>query len=334
MRSAADGTGMRLVSISFALLLAALLASLLAACAAPDLSRVQSWAMQLQGLENPAARERLARAGFDLIVVDPVSNVRGLEQFDTAAMVRLMREHALCLAYFNVGQAENYRVDWGEGWRAPTKDRPGAPAVLLTVDPDGWEGDFPVAYWENAWIEILERRVDRVARQGFDGIYCDWVLAFDEPAVQRAAKRAGIDAPRAMADLLRDLRQRGRRINPQFRVVIQNGAALFDAVPDMHERIDGYVQEPLSFAGVAGAAWDDAAAGDRALPVEGDWSTATMIESLRSIRARGVPTFVIDYALDPRNARLARERARSVGAVPFVTRVPLDRVPLDYVATR
>ena len=91
--------------------------------------------------------------------------------------------------------------------------------------------------------------------------------------------------------------------------------------------MDGYSQEPLSFSGTAGAAWDDPEAADKPLPATGAWSTATMLSNLRSIRARGVVTFAIDYCADPENARIARARARSVGALPFVTRVPLDRLP-------
>ena len=81
----------------------------------------------------------------------------------------------------------------------------------------------------------------------------------------------------------------------------------------------------MRFADVTAAA---TAAGIIA-PAEGGWSVASLQEGLRRVRARGVPTFTIDYALDPANARVARERARSVGAVPFVTRVPLDRIPIN-----
>lgn len=288
---------------------------------------MRSWAIQLQGLEQPAALDRMVKAGYGMVVIDPVSNVRGLEGFDTVGMVKRLRKRAICLAYFNVGQAENYRTYWRKEWREPTRERPGSPAFLLTVDPEGWQGDFPVAFWNKDWKALLVRRVDEVVRQGFDGIYCDWVLAFDDPTVRAAAEAAGIDAPRAMADLLQNLRNRARKRNPQFVLVMQNGEALFDAVPGMATRVDGYAQEPVSFSGVAGAGWSDAAAGDRALPATGDWSTDRMLASLRKIRALGVPTFTIDYALDPDHARIARERALGVGAVPFVTRVPLDRLP-------
>jgi len=304
---------------------------LLLACSTPDAIRtlddVQSWAIQLQGLEQQASIDRMAGAGYGMVVVDPVSNVRGLEAFDTAAMVKRLRAGAICLAYFNVGQAEDYRTYWRKEWRAPTRERPGAPAFLLTVDPEGWKGDYPVAFWEKDWKAILARRIDDVVRQGFDGIYCDWVLAFDDPTVRQAATAAGIDGPRAMADLLQELRKHARKRNPRFLLVMQNGEALFGAVPGMASRVDGYAQEPVSFGGAAGAGWEDAAAGDKALPATGAWSTQSMLASLRRIRAQGVPTFTIDYAIDPAHARIARERARAVGAVPFVTRVSLDRLP-------
>jgi cysteinyl-tRNA synthetase len=289
---------------------------------------VESWAIQLQGLEDPARMARLRESAYDLVVVDRVSSVRGMQNFDTKAMVRSLRAGGrLCLAYFNVGQAENYRTYWRPEWRAPTQQAAGDPPFLLTVDPEGWVGDYPVAFWSEDWLRILMEQVDVVVAQGFDGIYCDWVLGYAEPKVAAAARAAGVDPAGAMAALLRDLRARARRTNPRFVLVMQNAGALFDRVPDLAQSVDGYSQEPLSFSGDAGAKWDEPNAGDIAIPARGGWSTAAMLARLRRIRARGIRTFTIDYALDSGNARVARERARSVGAVPFVTRVSLDRLP-------
>jgi len=305
--------------------------ALLGACASPGgpraLRDVRSWAIQLQGLEHPAAVRRLRDSRYDLLVVDPPDAVRGLESFDCAGMVADLRRGHLCLAYLNVGQAEEYRTYWKADWRAPRRGAPGDPAFLLTVDPEGWEGDYPVAYWESTWKEIVRARVERLARLGFDGVYCDWVLGFEEPAVAEAARRAGVDPRRAMASLLEEVKRVGTRVKPSFLVVMQNGGRLLGAVPDLRAWVDGYVQECVSFRGEAGAAWDDPRAGDIALPAEGDWSTPAMLDNLRFVRGLGLPVFTLDYAAEPANVARARQRAHEVHAVPFVTRAPLDRLP-------
>jgi hypothetical protein len=108
---------------------------------------------------------------------------------------------------------------------------------------------------------------------------------------------------------------------------MQNGGRILAAAPDLPAWVDGYVQECVSFRGEAGARWNDAAAGDIALPEQGDWSTRAMLAKLQYMRGRGLPVFALDYAAKPDNIELARLRARRVGAVPFVTRAPLDRLP-------
>ena len=187
-----------------------LLVAVLGACASPerarDLRSVRTWAVQLQGFERPGAVRLLRISDYELLVVDAPDSVRGQERFDTRGMVEQLTRRHLCLAYLNVGQAERYRTYWRETWRAPTKESAGDPAFLLTVDPDGWVGDYPVAYWDPTWKSIVRARVERLAALGFDGVYCDWVLGFTEPAVVAAARRAGVDPERAMADLLKDLK--------------------------------------------------------------------------------------------------------------------------------
>jgi len=305
--------------------------ALLSACAGTprpaSLREVESWAIQLQGLEKSSSLTRLERSSHDLLVVDRVHTVRGMERYDTAAVVERLRVGRLCLAYFNVGQAESYRSYWREDWREPTAEAPGSPSFLLTIDPDGWPGDFPVAYWDPSWHTLLLAQLDDVVARGYDGIYCDWVLGYEEPAVVAAAKRAGTDPAREMVALLRKLREYACKTNPGFLLVMQNGGGLFTLHPELAETVDGYAQEPLSFGGKAGVAWSDPRGADGALPEQGEWSTAAMLASLRLIRSLGVSTFTIDYCADPENARVARERARSVGAIPFVTRTILDRLP-------
>ena len=305
---------------------------LLCACAATPqagprnpLSAVRSWAIQLQGLEKPGAAARLGAAGADLVVIDAANTVRGSEEHPTAALVaQLRRDGGLCLAYLNVGQAEDYRAYWRNHWKAPTKDGPGTPDYLLSLDPEGWPGNYPVAYWDFRWRGVLwggaGAPLDRILADGFDGVYLDWVLGYADATVRAAAEAQGVDAKQAMVELVRDLRAYARKRKPGFLVIAQNCATL----PDLMPHVDGLAQEDLSFRGRADATWDDEGAGDIATPPE---AQARLLEHLRGWRAKGVPVFTLDYAAAPANAEKARALSRAEGFVPFVTRTPLDRLP-------
>jgi cysteinyl-tRNA synthetase len=306
---------------------------LLAACAtarsARSLPAARSWAMQLQGIEKENAVDRLASAGKDLIVIEPTRTVKGLERFRTKDAVARIRQVAICLAYVNVGQAESYRTYWREDWRAPdAHGRHGMPEFLLTIDPDGWEDNYPVAYWDLSWRALLwgtpHALVDAAIADGFDGVYLDWILGYEDPSVAAAADRAGIDPARAMAELCRDLRAYARARRPGFLVVAQNGAGLPERVPEFLDWVDAVSQESLSFGGSASAAWDDRSAGDQPTSPE---LRALLTRRLRACRARGLPVFTVDYAVLPENRKTALERSAREGFVPFVSRSPLDRLP-------
>ena len=155
----------------------------LAACQSGPASRldaVTSWAIQLQGLERAGATDRLARAAVDMLVIDPTRTIRGLEAFPTRDLVARIRTNKLCLAYINVGQAEDYRTYWRANFRAPSGNERGHPSYLVTVDPEGWKGNYPVAFWDTRWQAVLwgspQALVDMAIADGFDGVYLDWVL--------------------------------------------------------------------------------------------------------------------------------------------------------------
>ena len=315
-----------------------LLLALLAGCAATaplerdnPLQGVTAWAIQLQGLDRDGAVERLERTDVGLVVIDPTRTVRGQESFPTRDVVARLGRKKLCLAYLNVGQAEAYRSYWRSHWRAPTAERPGKPSYLVTVDPEGWEGNYPVAYWDLRWNGVLwgspDAPLDQALTDGFDGVFLDWISGFSEPAVVEAARRAGVNPADAMVALVRELRLYARKRRPGFLLLALNGASLMEQRPEFAAIVDGIAQENLSFRGRAGVKWEDADAGDHAIPASGDWSTAALARSLQACRDRGLPVFTLDYAADPGNARRARAVSVGFGCVPFVSRTPLDRLP-------
>jgi len=315
------------------------LAALAGACAGTHgpsrgggpLSDVATWAIQLQGYDEDGALDRLAYAPFDMVVLDPVQTQRGRETFPMGRWVARLRKSKLVLAYVNVGQAEDYRSYWRPHWRAPTKDQRGSPSYLLTVDPDGWPGNYPVAYWDPRWQAVLwgsdSAAVNQAIDAGFDGVYLDWVLGHEDPTVAQVAREAGVDPHLAMAEMIRDLRAYARSRNPDFLVIAQNAASLAEYVPEFVAWVDGVAQESISFGGESNVPWEDPRSGDVPTPRTGDWSTETLLRQLRPYVSAGKPVFTIDYCTDPDNAEVARTNSRSRGCIPFVTRTPLDRLP-------
>jgi cysteinyl-tRNA synthetase, unknown class len=149
---------------------------------------------QLQDLDEPTAVAALAESDYDLLVVEPGNTLRD-EPADAAQRVDPLHAKPaggtrLVLAYIDIGEAEDYRSYWAEAWQAPTASHRGSPPFLLAVDPDGWSGNYPVAYWDDEWHNIwlgAAGEVANLARLGFDGVYLDWVEAYDDPAVRAAA---------------------------------------------------------------------------------------------------------------------------------------------------
>jgi cysteinyl-tRNA synthetase len=277
---------------------------LLLACATlpdePSLDRVRSWAIQLHGDVDPAKASR-----YDMLVLDPSARpVPG----------------RVCLAYVNVGQAERWRPYWKAFWRAP-EGGAAVPDYLLAADPDGWLGNYMVAFWDPRWQALLwggaGGAVDEALAKGFDGIFLDWVLAYRDASVAAAAK--GVDPALAMERLVRDLAAYARRRRPGAFVVLNNGAPLAARSAEVRRAIDGVAQESLFFGGRPEAGWDDDEAGDllQSPPPE-------LREALLALEC---PVFTLDYALRPEHVRSASEASSSMGFRPFVSRMPLDRLP-------
>ena len=61
----------------------------------------------------------------------------------------------IVLAYLNPGQAESYRRYWTNDWKAPTATARGTPDFMLIPDPDGWDNNYNVIYWDKRWQEIM-----------------------------------------------------------------------------------------------------------------------------------------------------------------------------------
>ena len=287
-------------------------------------------------------------SSYDLAVIDAIVTESNNTDYDVASVVsdwHAASHPKLVLAYIDVGQAEDFRTYWQPGWTI------GNPAWILGNDPDGWEGNYPVAYWDPQWQALWlddGGMLDIVIEAGFDGIYLDWIEAYSDDNVIAAAQAQSVDPRAAMIEWVAALAQHGRARNPDFVVVGQNAAELA-ARPEYVEVVDGIAQEQTWFDGAA----DGQPPGDCPLPRDEDdidtddyydslsapcqamfdefpdstlhVSTEGYLEDLERARDAGLVVLSVDYAVEPDNIATVYREQRSRGFVPFTSGRLLDR---------
>ena len=314
------------------------------------LAEVRFWGYQIQGLDRVGAIDALAGSSYDMLVLEPTRTDVDTAAFDTKGMVARLKatmagdgiHRKLIIAYVDIGEAEDWRWYWTwskepeEAQVSGELDLPGDwPDFIVARDPDGWVGNYPVAYWNSQWKDIIiygggpapsgvrdyASAIDELILDGFDGIYLDWVEGFENLNVAAAAEAEGRDAADEMIAFIGEIRAYARQRDPAFLVIQQNAAALLDGRPGLLDHIDAIAQEGVWCDGTAGDDWDD---------IEGYFRneadlTNEYLGLLDRYLVAGVPVFVCEYALAG-NAPSAYARADAQGYVPYVTRRSLSRL--------
>ena len=202
----------------------------------------------------------------------------------------------------------------------------------LSCDPDGWSGNYPVAYWDSRWKDLMiygaegasgpfVSALDEVLLDGFDGIYLDWVEGYEDSAVMAAGQAAGVDTAAEMVALIREIRDYARARDPDFLIIQQNAAALSQLHPELLQLVDAIAQEGVWFDGQGDGDWSDSQGYDQ--PTDPDL-TSYYIEHLDRHLAADLPVFVCECALG--HADQAYQNAYRQGYVPYVTRRSLSRL--------
>jgi cysteinyl-tRNA synthetase len=317
------------------------------------LGDVKYWAYQIQNLDDPGAVEALAASRYDMVVVDPT--VTSEWSFNAKQMVQALKaskgydgvHRKLVLAYIDIGQAEEWRWYWHGhptyeqygGCRQDyiTQIRSWAPWVVA-CDPDGWGGNYPVAYWEPAWHEVVlsgtdlgsslnlsfDSMLDEVVQDGFDGVYLDWVEAWEMDAVQQRAASAGVDPGQEMLRLIQAIKNYGRQVNQDFIVIQQNSSELLAEVgaDQLGGAVDAIAQEGVWWDGDAiDDDWNDPAGYDQGNNQD---LINYYLPRLRRYRDNGFPVFICEYAVV--HAEEAYNKAAAEGFIGYATRRPLSRL--------
>jgi len=313
-------------------------------------SQVRYWAYQIQNLDAPGAVDDLMDSPYDMIVVDPtVTSEYGFNAKDMIQKIKNSKAHdrfhrKLVMAYIDIGEAEEWRWYWDDH---PTYEQLGecrlqyvtqiqtwAPWVVA-CDPDGWAGNYPVAFWDSDWKDIVingtalgsgldlyfASMLDEVIKDGFDGVYIDWVEAWEMSAVRVRAQKEGKDPAQEMLKLIKEIRAYGRAYNPGFLVIQQNSSQLIFEVgaSALFSAVDAIAQEGVWWDGAATDDWNDPEGYDKPSGNEDYY-----LPRLRAYKAAGLPVFVCEYALE--NAEDAYKKAKSEGFLAYVTRTSLSKL--------
>ncbi len=299
------------------------------------LDMVRLWAYQIQNIEADDAVDALIDSKYDLLVIEPTRSSRELADFDMHSVVdRLHRSTGtnvaskIVIAYVDIGQAEDWRWYWEDNWTAPTEASRGSPDFLIALDPDGWSGNYPVAFWDQHWKEIIlyseGSSIQQIIDDGFDGIYMDWIGGFNYKPVVNAAESEGLDAQQEMIDFITEIREYCQKQNPDFILIAQNALDICENHSEYFDIIDGVAQEHVLFDGAADAEWGDSAGGDMRVP-ESD--TEWYVEMLDEYLNRGKVVFTVDYALREENIAEAYSFAQEHGYIEFVSHISLSQLP-------
>jgi cysteinyl-tRNA synthetase len=318
------------------------------------LPEVRFWACQLENVEAEWSALAMIASRYDMLVIEPVRNQQGLESFNTARLVDRLQASGssdpdrgkLVLAYLPIGYAETTRTYWEEDWLTTKDGEDSAPGFLLTDGTLRGTDDYPVAYWDPQWQDIMifspESMLQQILDDGFDGIYLAGVGAFEADIVRTAAASENHESADEMLRFIELLREYALSQNPEFVILAQNGLWLEEEHKEYLEAVDGIVQEGVYFTRssltlVAGDSEDadtdgeskqeTTAATDVPTPEEGPPPSRDYYETLLfNYMDTGMPAFVLDYAQEPDNVSTAYTRAAANGFVPYVTISTLDRL--------
>lgn len=273
----------------------------LPAAARPALSGVRSWAYQLQNYPD-GRLDRLAAGPYHLVVVDLARDAHD-DWFTAAEVARLRATGKWALAYFEIGSIEDFRPEY------PVLRRD---AADLVANPwPEWPGEFFVRYFDERWWALVVRpRVEQALAAGFDGVYLDTPLAYEEldPAAAPGRDRAAL--ARAMTDLIVRISRYAKQQRPEFLIVPQNSPEL-RRQPGYLAAIDAIGMEELFYR-----------ATDQ--PCDTDWCAQHLADT-RALRDAGKAVLAVDYATRPAAVRTACARYRAERFAGAVTVPDLDR---------
>jgi cysteinyl-tRNA synthetase, unknown class len=312
------------------------------------LKQVKYWAVQLVGIEKQGMVEKLESSSYELLVVEPTRTNWAdpdARDFDTEAMVRKLKNskvsdgthRKMVFAYLSIGAAETWRWYWKwskdipEGGSSP----PDWPDFILGRDPNCWEGNYIVAFWDPRWKDIMitgqnqdsspygnyHSAIDQVLKDGFDGVYLDWTSAYSVDIVKTRAEKDGVNAAEEMVKFIREIREYAHARNPRFIILQANGFDLHRLQPEVFNVVDAISQQSIWYYGTAHNDWNSPEAADFRNNQD---LTDYYLVHLREWKNAGFPVFNLEYAVV--HADDAYKKSKAEGFIPYCSRRALSHL--------
>ena len=262
------------------------------------------WVYQLQGY--PGGRlDELAQAPQRLAVID-LARDAGTDYFRPEEIAALRATGKTVLAYFEIGAIEEFRPEYAQLSAE-------APNLILNRWPD-WPDEHFVRYWEPHWWErVVKPRVDRALRAGFDGVYLDTPLAYEELDLSLVPGRSRTQLAAQMVDLIVTISRYAKARSAGFQIVPQNSPELRD-YPGYTQAIDGIGMEELFVR-----ATDNPCS---------DGYCAENLENTRALLQAGKYVLAVDYATDAGLVAMACARYRTEHFAGYVGVRALDQISI------
>ena len=262
---------------------------------------IRSWAYQLQNYAG-GTLDQLAAGDYELLVIDLARDAHE-DWFRADELAKVRATGKRVLAYFEIGSLEDFRPEY------PVVRRE-APDLLANEWGD-WPGEYFVRYYDPRWWDLVVRgRVDRAVAAGFDGVYLDTPLAYEEIDLDAVQGRDRDALAADMADLIVRISAYAKKRKPGFLIVPQNSPEL------RHQRgytaaVDGIGMEELFYQATDERCTED--------------YCAENLAETRALRDAGKFVLGVDYASRPADVRTACKRYESERFAGTVTVLELDR---------
>jgi cysteinyl-tRNA synthetase len=207
------------------------------------------------------------------------------------------------LAYFEIGSIEHFRPEY------PVLMRD-APDLIANEWPE-WPGEYFVRYYDERWWSAVVRpRVDQAIRAGFDGVYLDTPLAYEQIDLDLAQGRDRARLAKEMAGLIERISRYAKAKRPGFLIVPQNSPELRHQ-DGYTAAIDGIGMEELFYEATDERCTED--------------YCAENLAETRALHDAGKFVLSVDYATRPADVRAACDRYRTEHFAGTVTVLDLDR---------
>jgi cysteinyl-tRNA synthetase len=262
---------------------------------------VRNWVYQLGGYHKDKL-DQLAQTKTDLIVIDLARDSRK-SPFTAPEIAALKASGKKVLAYFEIGSIESYRPEY-----ETVKSK--SPDLLLHRWPDFPKEMFS-RYWDERWWNLVVRpKVQQAINAGFDGIYMDTPLAYEEIRLSTVPGETRDSLGRKMVDLIVRISRFAKGQKPGFLIFPQNSPEL-RKFSGYTQAIDGIGMEDMFYRGNKVCKYS--------------FCRENLAEA-RELRKAGKLVLVVDYPTDPSKIAESCRNIRAEGFVPYVTRKSLNRI--------